>query len=153
MAIPILLSLTEGYSEAERHRVARISTLTVATVLAVVPVAGETLLHRPGNSLGSFRVAGGIVLFLMALAMLQAQADPVRSTPSEAASAANRASIAVEVVSNGLKELFPGSWIMKEGFFSRPPQCYSPMPYTKHLCPRKLPIVPFLSPPIHKILF
>ena len=56
---------------------------------------GETLLHWLGTSLGSFRVGGGIVLFLMALAMLQAQSDPVRSTPAEAKNAAKKTSIAV----------------------------------------------------------
>lgn len=95
MAIPILLNLTRDYSHAERNRVARITALSVATVLLVVGLSGETLLHWLGTSLGSFRVGGGVVLFLMALAMLQAQTDPVRTSPSEAASAANRASVAV----------------------------------------------------------
>ena len=95
MAIPILLSLTEGYSREERNRVARTTSLTVAAVLILVAMTGETLLHWLGTSLGSFRVGGGIVLFLMALAMLQAQSDPVRSTSAEAANAAKKASIAV----------------------------------------------------------
>jgi multiple antibiotic resistance protein len=95
MAIPILLALTKEYSDAERNRVVRITALTVAGVLIAVGLAGETLLLWLGTSLGSFRIGGGIVLFLMALAMLQAQTDPVRSTPSEAESASNKASIAV----------------------------------------------------------
>jgi multiple antibiotic resistance protein len=95
MALPIFLALTGGYSEAERNRVARIATFTVAAVLMLVAVVGETLLHWLGTSLGSFRVGGGIVLFLMALAMLQAQTDPVRTTQAEAENAAKRASIAV----------------------------------------------------------
>jgi multiple antibiotic resistance protein len=95
MALPIFLALTGGYSEAERNRVARIATFTVAAVLMLVAVVGETLLHWLGTSLGSFRVGGGIVLFLMALAMLQAQTDPVRATQAEVENAAKRASIAV----------------------------------------------------------
>ena len=95
MAIPILLTLTGDYSDAERNRVVRIAALTVAAVLIVVALSGETLLNLLGTSLGSFRVGGGIVLFLMALAMLQAQADPVRATPSEEENAAKKASIAV----------------------------------------------------------
>ena len=95
MAIPILLSLTEGYSEADRNRVVRNAALTVMAVLLVMALLGESLLHGLGTSLGSFRVGGGIVLFLMALAMLQAQVDRVRTTPLEERSAASRASIAV----------------------------------------------------------
>ncbi len=95
MAIPILLALTADYTQAERNRVARIATITVATVLILVALTGETLLHWMGTSLGSFRVGGGIVLFLMALAMLQAQTDPVRTTSAEAKNAAKKTSIAV----------------------------------------------------------
>ena len=95
MAVPILLSLTEGYGEDERKRVVRIASLTVAGVLVVMAVTGETLLRWLGTSLGSFRVGGGIVLFMMALAMLQAQTDRVRTSPSEERSASSRASVAV----------------------------------------------------------
>ena len=95
MAIPILLTLTVGYTSAERNRVVRTAALTVAAVLVVMALLGETLLHWLGTSLGSFRVGGGIVLFLMALAMLQAQVDRVRTSPSEEQSATGRASVAV----------------------------------------------------------
>lgn len=95
LAIPVLLSLTENYPASERVRVARIASITVAVVLSLMALTGETFLMLLGTSLGSFRVGGGIVLFLMALSMLQAQSDPVRSTPSEEKSASKRASIAV----------------------------------------------------------
>jgi len=95
MAIPILLALTGGYTTAERNRLVRTTALAVAAVLIVMALLGETLLHVLGTSLGSFRVGGGIVLFLMALAMLQAQADSMRTSPQEERSAASRASIAV----------------------------------------------------------
>lgn len=95
MAIPILLALTSGYSAAERNRVVRTAALTVCGVLVLMALVGEALLHWLGTSLGSFRVGGGIVLFLMALAMLQAQSDAMRTTPQEERSAATRASIAV----------------------------------------------------------
>jgi multiple antibiotic resistance protein len=95
MAIPILLGQTKDFSRAERARVVDIATVTVIAVLFVAALSGETLLHWMGTSLGSFRVGGGIVLFLMALAMLQAQPDRVRTTPEEEQSAATKASIAV----------------------------------------------------------
>ncbi len=95
MAIPIYLNLTKNYSAAERRRVVRITAFSVMMVLSVMALSGETLLGWLGTSMGSFRVGGGIVLFIMALAMLQAQSDPVRTTPSEEKSAASRASIAV----------------------------------------------------------
>jgi multiple antibiotic resistance protein len=63
--------------------------------LIAIALAGETFLTWLGTSLGSFRVGGGIVLFLMALAMLQAKEDPVRTTASEAEHASRSASVAV----------------------------------------------------------
>ncbi|MCB1875418.1 MAG: MarC family protein [Chromatiales bacterium] len=95
MAIPILLALTEGYTDEERRRVVRIASATVASVLIVAALTGEALLTFLGTSLGSFRVGGGVVLFLMSLAMLQAKTDRVRTSPAERDSASNRASVAV----------------------------------------------------------
>lgn len=95
LAIPILLSLTAGYSTAERARAVRVAVVTVACVLVAAALAGETVLRWMGTSLPSFRVGGGIVLFLMALAMLQARADPVRTSPQESVPNAERATVAV----------------------------------------------------------
>ncbi len=93
LAIPIFLNLTAGFSDAERRRVVDIATLTVLLLLATVAVTGETLLTWMGTSFGSFRVGGGLVLLLMALAMLRAESDPVRTTEREAQGAARRASV------------------------------------------------------------
>jgi multiple antibiotic resistance protein len=48
-----------------------------------------------GTSLASFRVGGGIVLLLMALAMLRAQADAVRTSSVEVVAAEEKQSVAV----------------------------------------------------------
>ena len=83
MAVPILLSLTPQHDARARRQVATVATFTVAGVLVVAALSGEALLRGMGTSLGSFRVGGGIVLFLMALAMLQAEVGRVRATPQE----------------------------------------------------------------------
>jgi multiple antibiotic resistance protein len=94
-AIPILLVLTKHYSTAERSKVANITALTVLLVLVIASVTGEALLRGMGTSLASFRVGGGIVLLLMALAMLKGMPDTARSTPAEQAEAEDKESIAV----------------------------------------------------------
>lgn len=95
MAIPIFLTMTKGYTPRDRARVVRIAVFTVAATLIVSALSGEGLLAFMGTSLGSFRVGGGIVLFIMALAMLQARVDPVRTTPHEEEIASGLTSIAV----------------------------------------------------------
>jgi len=94
-AVPIFLALTKAYSLHERGRIANISALTVLLVLIISALAGETLLAVMGTSLASFRVGGGIVLLLMALAMLNGQTGSVRTTPEEEAEAEDRDAIAV----------------------------------------------------------
>jgi len=95
LAVPIFLSLTQGYSPGERVRVATLTSLTVAFVLVLAALSGEAILTFMGTSLASFRVGGGLVLLLMALAMLRAEADQIRTTPAEAESASGKGSIAV----------------------------------------------------------
>jgi multiple antibiotic resistance protein len=59
-------------------------TLTVFAVLAGAVLFGEALLRLIGASIPAFRVGGGLVLLLMALAMLNAQAGSMRQTRAEA---------------------------------------------------------------------
>jgi multiple antibiotic resistance protein len=94
-AVPVFLALTKTYTPGERSRIANTSSLTVLVVLVAAALSGETLLHSMGTSLASFRVGGGIVLLLMALAMLRAQTDMVRTSPAEEAEAGDRNTIAV----------------------------------------------------------
>lgn len=94
-AIPIFIALTKNYTEADRARVAAITSLTVLIVLVISALSGEALLQSMGTSLASFRVGGGIVLLLMALAMLQGQSDTLRSTPEEKAVAEGKETIAI----------------------------------------------------------
>ena len=94
-AVPIFLALTKTYSANERNHIANLSAVTVLLVLVVAVLTGETLLQTMGTSLASFRVGGGIVLLLMALAMLNGQTGSVRTTPEEEAEAADRDAIAV----------------------------------------------------------
>lgn len=94
-AIPIFLALTKNYTAAERGRIANITALTVLLALIIASLTGEALLRAMGTSLASFRVGGGIVLLLMALAMLRGQTDAVRTTPAEEAEAEDKRSVAV----------------------------------------------------------
>jgi multiple antibiotic resistance protein len=94
-AVPIFLALTKTYSNDERARVANIAAISVLLVLVIASLTGEALLNAMGTSLAAFRVGGGIVLLLMALAMLRGQTNSVRTTPEEDAEAEDKNAIAV----------------------------------------------------------
>ena len=84
LAVPIYVGMTAQRGEASRNALARVVTLTVLAVLVTSAFAGEALLELMGASLPAFRVGGGLVLLLMALAMLNAEAGGVRQSSAEA---------------------------------------------------------------------
>jgi multiple antibiotic resistance protein len=84
LAIPIFLSVAAAREPAARRRLVHAVSVTVFAVLAGAAVFGEPLLSLIGASLPAFRVGGGLVLLLMALAMLNAQAGGVRQSKAEA---------------------------------------------------------------------
>ena len=85
LAVPIFLALTASHSPRDRVVLVRVVAVTVFIVLALSALLGDTILALVGASLAAFRVGGGLVLLLMALAMLNAQAGGVRQSEAEAA--------------------------------------------------------------------
>jgi multiple antibiotic resistance protein len=67
---PIFSSLTAGSDAAHRRAMAIRSVLVASGILFVFAIFGEDLLGALGISLDAFRVAGGIMLFLIALDMV-----------------------------------------------------------------------------------
>ena len=93
IAVPIFVSLTAGERPRDKRKLAQVVTLTVFLILAGAAFFGERLLVFMGASLPAFQVGGGLVLLLMALAMLNAQAGEIRQTRAEAAELHSRAGV------------------------------------------------------------
>lgn len=77
-ALTLFLDSTRGYSMTDRRRFARISSLTVFITITFFTVAGESLLRALGISVGSFQVAGGVLVFLIAINMMNGDGNPVK---------------------------------------------------------------------------
>jgi multiple antibiotic resistance protein len=67
---PIFAGLTSGASDAQRRAMAIRSTLIASLVLIFFALAGQPFLRVLGIGLDAFRIAGGIMLFLIALEMV-----------------------------------------------------------------------------------
>ncbi|WP_066480270.1 MULTISPECIES: MarC family protein [unclassified Sphingomonas] len=67
---PIYAGLTTGAGAAQRRSMAVRAVGIAALILVVFALFGEDLLRVLGISLDSFRIAGGIMLFLIALEMV-----------------------------------------------------------------------------------
>lgn len=94
-AIPIFVTLTGDATPRQRRRLAQIVAISVALILFTALFLGESLLAFFGITIDAFRVAGGILVLLMAIAMLHAQQSDVRQTDEEADESTGRDSVAV----------------------------------------------------------
>ncbi len=72
------LTLTE--TEAYRRRMAYKGTLISATILVLFTLSGDRLLAVLGIGLPAFRIAGGVLLFFLAIDMVLARDSGLRST-------------------------------------------------------------------------
>ncbi len=86
---PIFASLTNGAAAAHRRAMALRSVAIASGILLFFALFGEDLLDALGVSLAAFRIAGGIMLFLIALEMVfekrqarrENRANEVNATP------------------------------------------------------------------------
>ncbi|MCL6683730.1 MarC family protein [Sphingomonas alba] len=67
---PIFASLTSGTTQVHRRKMAVRSTAVAWCILVFFALLGEPLLRTLGISLSAFRLAGGIMLFMIALDMV-----------------------------------------------------------------------------------
>jgi multiple antibiotic resistance protein len=67
---PIFASLTAGTSADHRRKMAVRSSLIALGILLFFALLGRPLLHTLGITLAGFRLAGGIMLFIIALEMV-----------------------------------------------------------------------------------
>ena len=93
--IPVFLSATQGFTGAQRRLAGRVAAVTVFGVLAAFTLLGEPLLAFFGVRIAAFSVAGGLLLLLLALSMVQAHISPQRQTPEEAREIAGKDSVGV----------------------------------------------------------
>lgn len=85
--LPVFLAFAGGFDAATQRRVAITAVLTSLAVLLFFMVCGGFLLEKMGISLRSFQVAGGIILFLVALDMVRGTS----AVPAPGDAAADRA--------------------------------------------------------------
>lgn len=91
--IPIFLLATRGFTREQQHRAAWISALTVWLVLVMFTFMGEPILKFFGIRIEAFSIAGGLLLLMLALSMLQAHVSPLKQTPDEALEAEEKEAV------------------------------------------------------------
>jgi multiple antibiotic resistance protein len=69
-SVPVFIALTQKMERVERASVTKTAIITAAGLLFVFAVAGTQLLSIFGITLASFMVAGGVLLFIVAIELL-----------------------------------------------------------------------------------
>ncbi len=77
-ALSLFLNITQEYSPKDRRKVAQIACTAVFLAIAFFTLFGETLLNFLGISIGSFKIAGGILLLLIAIGMMNGGGNPAK---------------------------------------------------------------------------
>ena len=89
-ALPTFLAVTEGADPAKRRRMAWKASLTALLFLSAFAVGGQYIFKMFGITLPAFEIAGGIILLLIGLDMLEAKRSATQEASGDTEAAANK---------------------------------------------------------------
>ena len=94
-AIPLLVTLTDGYTRKEKAHVITQAVFTGLIVLLVFALLGNYIFAFFGITISAFRIAGGMLLTTVGFSMMRGQPPRTKSTPEEREEAADRDDIGI----------------------------------------------------------
>jgi multiple antibiotic resistance protein len=86
-AIPAFLAITAGADRQRQRRMARRGALTCFIVLITFALAGKLIFRMFGITLPAFEIAGGVILLLIGIDMIEAKRSPTQELSDETAEA------------------------------------------------------------------
>ncbi|HUZ94364.1 MAG TPA: MarC family protein [Edaphobacter sp.] len=82
-ALPTFLAVTAGADKQRQRRMAWKASLTALVVLSAFAIAGQYIFRMFGITLPAFEIAGGVILLLIGLDMLEAKRSPTQESTEE----------------------------------------------------------------------
>jgi multiple antibiotic resistance protein len=76
--VPVFMTMTSDLTSAQRRKTAFKATLTAFITLTIFAFAGEILFKFFGISVNGFRIAGGVIFFVMGYEMLNARFSSIK---------------------------------------------------------------------------
>ena len=95
MVTSVFITLTSNATPEAKRAISRKTTLTAFIVLLAFVISGSLIFKFFSITIGAFQIAGGIILFSVAMGMLHAQTSRTKQTPEEMDEAMSREDIAV----------------------------------------------------------
>src|SRR5271154_2682197 len=89
-AIPAFLAITAGADRQRQRRMARRGALTCFIVLMTFALAGKLIFRMFGITLPEFEIAGGVILLLIGIDMIEAKRSPTQESSDETAEATSK---------------------------------------------------------------
>lgn len=89
-ALPTFLAVTAGVDADRRRRIARKASLTALIFLSAFAVAGQYIFKMFGITLPAFEIAGGVILLLIGLDMLEAKRSATQEATGDTEDAARK---------------------------------------------------------------
>jgi MarC family membrane protein len=89
-AIPAFLAITAGSDQKRQKRMARKGALTCLIVLTTFALAGKLIFRMFGITLPAFEIAGGVILLLIGIDMIEARRSPTQESSDETAEATSK---------------------------------------------------------------
>ena len=89
-AIPSFLAITESATPERRRRMARKACFTCFVVLSSFALGGQMLFRLFGITLPAFEIAGGLILLLIGLELLQARRSATQEATGDAEEASHK---------------------------------------------------------------
>ncbi len=93
--LPVFISLTSHQTPLERDHTAKVANFSVVIILLCTMVVGQHILNLFSISLSAFRIAGGTLIAIIAMSMLQGKLSEVKRNKEEDREASAMDSVAV----------------------------------------------------------
>ncbi|MDC9620259.1 YchE family NAAT transporter [Xenorhabdus sp. XENO-7] len=93
--LPVFISMTNYQTPAGSNKTNLIANLSVAIILCISLLIGDSILQMFGISIDSFRIAGGVLIVTIAMSMINGKLGEDKQNKQEKSETAVRVSIAV----------------------------------------------------------
>jgi multiple antibiotic resistance protein len=93
--VPVFLVMTSEHGPRPRRRMARRAAIVCFAVLSGFSLAGQFLFQLLGITLPAFQTAGGLILLLIGLDMVQAKRSRTKQVPEEADEATHKEDVGI----------------------------------------------------------
>ena len=93
--VPSFMAMTVGHTVQDRTRISGLAATITCAILLFFAFTGNWIFGIFGITLPAFEIAGGIILMMIALEMLQARRTATKETPEEQAAGMSKDDIAI----------------------------------------------------------